>query len=64
MYIEKGKVKDVGSCNACSRDILIEDGNGVVYPYDDVFVISFKMQTVRLCNKCRVELIKLLKEAK
>ena len=57
MITMKEKVKEFGACNFCSRGILKEDGSGLIYPYDKVFVLCGNSLVVRVCQKC-LEIIK------
>lgn len=52
MDIKTVSVKDRGSCNDCSRGKLKEDVVGIDYPYENVFELTLKSISVRLCDEC------------
>lgn len=50
MFVEIKEVSDVGKCSEC---------NGTLY--HKVWVVTIRGLQVRLCRKCKTELIRLLK---
>ena len=58
--IERIAVKNMGSCNACRRGELKEDGIGLIYPYEHVYELRIGQpdfsQSIRLCSECIEEL--------
>ena len=57
--IGSGKVKEVGSCNFCTRVKYIHP-NKLLYPYKKVYIISGVTIEIRICAKCLDELKKII----
>ena len=62
MIIEKAIAREVGSCNYCDRGILNESQNGLIYPYEYVYLIKGKYLAPRMCESCLIELHNFLNE--
>lgn len=58
--ITKENVKEVGSCNFCTRGMLEKIKFGVIYPYKKVFVLRGNSLVVTICEEC----LKILKKFK
>lgn len=58
--VTTGNIYSVGSCNACK----CRDDYGYPDNHLEVTCILLKDTSFRLCNKCRVELIKALRDVK
>ena len=56
--------KDVGSCSACHEHTSSDGSGSVEHTVCEVFLESTDRisQSFRLCSKCRLELIKKLKD--
>uniref|UniRef100_A0A6M3LB39 Uncharacterized protein n=2 Tax=viral metagenome TaxID=1070528 RepID=A0A6M3LB39_9ZZZZ len=61
IYKKIEKVEEAGSCMFCQRGEL-ESKTILKYPYESVYVISSdRASSFRICSKCLVELIKLVR---
>ena len=56
-----GKVKEVGSCNFCTRGEFVSGASAVMkYPYKKVYILSGTTIEVRICAECLDKLKKLI----
>ena len=57
MIIIREKVQDTGGCNFCNRGQLNKFGTGLIYPYEEVNIISSEgLTSVKMCDDCLKEL--------
>ena len=62
IYKKIEKVEEAGSCMFCQRGKLDESKTILKYPYKSVYVISSdRASSFRICSKCLVEFIKLVR---
>ena len=60
IQVNRNRDIKVGSCNACNDFKMGKDGE-LKYNYKSVNVINIGRYELRLCNKCKNKLSKLLK---
>lgn len=54
--VELQPVSIVGSCMSCKRGDIDDNGN-IIFPYQEVFVVNFGSEEIKLCPDCASNLI-------